>query len=82
MPVVPGSCFMEMVAPAVEVVLGDVAYELHDVTFLSLRDISSGTGFNVYLTMEPSIPCEWRITIESGPENGTQRQIHATMRLR
>eukprot|EP00961_Rhodomonas_salina_P011521 155059-Rhodomonas_salina.1 len=51
-PMAPASCYMEMVAPAVEEVYGDVAYELREVRFENILYLEEGRVPTVRVVLE------------------------------
>eukprot|EP00961_Rhodomonas_salina_P218124 2947137-Rhodomonas_salina.2 len=75
-----------MVAPAVEEVYGDVAYELRDVVFERILYLEEGRAPTVRVTMEGASSGKEAgrgVTIESGDDGpaGVEWRVHARMEL-
>ena len=81
MAIVPAVYFLEMVAPAVEELLGNVAYELLDVHFVSLMYIEEERLPRVRMSLEEEEET-WRVCIESSSSRDGGWSLHATMVLR
>ena len=84
--VVPGTCYLEMVAAAVEEMFGNVPYELVDIRFLRYALLDAGSPPTVRLSMsadsaETEASGEWEITIGSMQPGDWAWTLHVKMRL-
>ena len=84
-PVVPGSCYLEMVGPAVEEVYGNVAYELRNVRFEGVLPLEEGRAPTMRLVFGVGGAGEGEggreVSIESCNEDRDGWKVHARMRL-
>ena len=83
---VRGACYLEMVAPAVEQIFGDVAYRLVDVRFETAMYLDVDNLPTVRMVMNPEEgqlqgTGDWRISIESTSSRGNEWLLHVTLRL-
>ena len=81
------TCYMEMVAPAVEQLFGNVPYELSDVKFEHILYLDNDAPLCIRLSMEPmrqgesSDGRDCLVRVESS-RGGEEWSLHASMRLR
>ena len=83
--IVPGVCYLEMVAPGVQHLFGNVPYELRDVRFSHALYLNRDAFPTVRLIIFPddsqSEGKEHQVIVESAEGQGTSWTEHAHMRL-
>ena len=81
---VPGTCYMEMVCPAVEQLYGDVAFELKDVSFEQILFLNFAARPTVRVVLEKhverAVSRQHSVKIESAEQDGVWT-LHAKMTL-
>ena len=86
-PIVPGACYMEMVACAVEQLHGDIAFEVNNVTFTQILYLEPRGRPTVRLNAEPvrseeAVKNEYIVRVESWVPGLDSWTVHVNMRLK